>query len=212
MTEKFSLLFCPHGAIMKQVVGDKTIIGYLSNDSDFTDNCEREWAVYAARKSSPTSDLNKFREALGLGEDYQRNRSLIPNKWAVQLDVFVHGTTVYSISGEGPQCQFDTASGAAVWVPDESLSLHLESMNDGYGSTLTELHQICRNCLPEYNSLVNGEVYGVCVEVFDAKKERISDTSCWGFIGEESASSVLASEYLEPILNNYKEVLNGRTI
>lgn len=38
---------------------------------------------------------------------------------AVLLDVYEHSGVVYSVSGTGMQCQFDTSNGGAVWVPEE---------------------------------------------------------------------------------------------
>lgn len=37
----------------------------------------------------------------------------------VVLDCYQHSGVAWSISGEGMQCRFDTASGAGVWVPDD---------------------------------------------------------------------------------------------
>lgn len=37
----------------------------------------------------------------------------------VSLDCYQHGGTSWSVSGQGMQCQFDTARGAGVWVPDD---------------------------------------------------------------------------------------------
>jgi hypothetical protein len=44
---------------------------------------------------------------------------LIGNPDRVSLDVYQHSGTAYSVSGEGMQCNWDTSSGAAVWVPDD---------------------------------------------------------------------------------------------
>jgi len=50
---------------------------------------------------------------------------LVGNPFAVSLDVYQHGLVMYSVSGEGPSCQFDTARGGAVWIPDASLERDL---------------------------------------------------------------------------------------
>lgn len=41
------------------------------------------------------------------------------NPDAVVLDVYDHSGQVWSLSGQGMQCQWDTARGGGVWVPDE---------------------------------------------------------------------------------------------
>jgi len=49
-----------------------------------------------------------------------RRAGSVGDPYAVKLDCYQHSGTVWSISGEGMQCQFDTAKGAGVWVPDDS--------------------------------------------------------------------------------------------
>lgn len=48
-----------------------------------------------------------------------RNNGTIGDKHAVLLDVYEHSGISYSLSGDGMQCQWDTARGGAVWVPDK---------------------------------------------------------------------------------------------
>ena len=43
----------------------------------------------------------------------------IGNPLAVLLDIYEHGGIVYSISGGGMQCRWDTTRGGAIWVPDD---------------------------------------------------------------------------------------------
>lgn len=43
---------------------------------------------------------------------------LIGDPDRVVLDCYEHGGQQWSVSGEGMQCRFDTASGAGLWVPD----------------------------------------------------------------------------------------------
>lgn len=49
-----------------------------------------------------------------------RLNGTIGDKHAVSLDVYEHSMVRYSVSGGGPQCQWDTAQGGAVWVPSDS--------------------------------------------------------------------------------------------
>jgi hypothetical protein len=44
---------------------------------------------------------------------------LIGDPDRVSLDVYEHSGVAYSVSGEGMQCPWDTASGGALWVPDD---------------------------------------------------------------------------------------------
>lgn len=54
-----------------------------------------------------------------------RSEGRVGNPFAVILDIYEHGLTRYSVSGEGYQCNFDTASSGAVWVPDAYFELEL---------------------------------------------------------------------------------------
>lgn len=67
-------------------------------------------------------------------QEFSDNCQILKKKWhreciekgtlgdrdVVRLDVYSHGGTAFSVSGEGMQCQWDTARSAAVWVPDDS--------------------------------------------------------------------------------------------
>lgn len=44
---------------------------------------------------------------------------------AVLLDIYEHGGVVYSVTGSGMQCRWDTTRGGAVWVPDEGAEDHI---------------------------------------------------------------------------------------
>lgn len=47
-----------------------------------------------------------------------RDDGLIGDRDAVLLDVYRHGGEVWSLSGEGHSCRWDTSRGAGVWIPD----------------------------------------------------------------------------------------------
>lgn len=51
--------------------------------------------------------------------DAGRANGTIGDVDAVSLDCYQHGGTSWSVSGQGMQCQFDTARGAGIWVPDD---------------------------------------------------------------------------------------------
>lgn len=48
-----------------------------------------------------------------------REAGKIGDRDAIVLDCFQHGNEVWSVTGSGPQCQFDTARSAGVWVPED---------------------------------------------------------------------------------------------
>jgi len=55
-----------------------------------------------------------------------RDEGAIGDKDVVVLDCYDHGGQSWSLSGQGMQCQFDTAKGGGVWVPDESAREEIE--------------------------------------------------------------------------------------
>jgi hypothetical protein len=52
--------------------------------------------------------------------DDLRSEGKVGDPHAVLLDCYEHGGIMWSISGGGTQCRWDTASGGGVWVPDTS--------------------------------------------------------------------------------------------
>jgi hypothetical protein len=51
---------------------------------------------------------------------------------AVVLDCFQHSCTIWSVTGEGYQCRWDTARGAGVWVPDNCAREEIERRTPVY--------------------------------------------------------------------------------
>lgn len=207
---RYGLTFTPCGdVVLRKEVGNKIIIGYTAQDDFDAEACERDWNIYTAHRSSSWKELYNFREALGLDESYQKDASIIANRWAVKLDVYQHGGVQYSVSDEGIQRQFDTARGGAVWVPDESLESYFESMHQGFGATARDVDDFCRGCLEEYNAIANGEIYGVCVDTLDASGKIINNESVWGFIGRDHAVESLTQDYFNPAVAELMERISA---
>ena len=55
-----------------------------------------------------------------------RAKGRIGDPFAVMLDVYDHSGRMWSISGEGTQCRWDTSRGAGMWIPDDELRGVLE--------------------------------------------------------------------------------------
>jgi len=51
-----------------------------------------------------------------------------------------------------------------------------------------------QQAVDEYNKWLAGDAWGVCVEVFDADKEYVSEDYCWGYLGSDFAKTVLEGE------------------
>jgi hypothetical protein len=120
----------------------------------------------------------------------------IGNPYVVVLDVYDHGGQVWSVSGSGTQCAFDTASGAGVWVPDDYLTEELNTLresSEGLVAARAKAREFARQCLGSYNAWLSGDCYGVVTDVFEidaqGNAKRIHDDSVWGSVGQEHARS-----------------------
>jgi hypothetical protein len=83
------------------------------------------------------------------------------------VDVYEHGRVLYSLSGGGPQCQFDTAKGGAfILLLDEA------------GWNMENAESIARGIAENITAWANGDIYGYTVD--DMTGEEID--SCWGFL------------------------------
>lgn len=103
------------------------------------------------------------------------------------VDVYEHGQVMYSLSGGGPQCQFDTArGGACIAIP-----------NDQHESPFTDTRAAAEGILAEYTSWCNGDVYGIVELTIDPETgEVIGDyDDVYGIIGWEYAEECLKNGY-----------------
>jgi hypothetical protein len=95
------------GAYRVAWIDDSTVaLGYLAQD-DYCENplesCDGNGFIYSFHRHAD----NKISES-----------ELKKQQDKVLLDCYDHGGQVWSVSGAGMQCRFDTAKGAGFWVPD----------------------------------------------------------------------------------------------
>lgn len=132
---------------------------------------------------------------LGLDKNAARDESLTPDKDAVLLDCYEHGRQLWSISGEGTQCRFDTARGAGVWIPDDCLRDQLDDDEKAGKDRRTQAVLYAQQFLVLYNAIINGEVYGVVTEAFDEHGGFISCDHVWGYVGSESTAEEMKMQF-----------------
>jgi hypothetical protein len=165
-----------------RITDDKIILGYLAHASDCANPCEDDnymGHIYDCRRHSRT--LKDYERALGLGDFDGEPR----NPYAVLLDVYEHGGISYSLSGQGAQCQFDTARGGAVWVPSEELKKELDlTVAD---AAQVRARELAAQAAKTYTDWCNGNCYGVVVVTYDKEGTEIDHDSCWGYIGTDCA-------------------------
>lgn len=104
---------------------------------------------------------------------------------AFVLSYYEHSGSIWSLKGEGPQCQFDTVPLAGILIWEET------PKNLG-AKTYIERQNDARNFLKVYNAWMNGECYGYLIE----REGEVID-SCGGFIGVEHIKEALKNEHPE---------------
>jgi len=130
----------------------------------------------------------------------------VGDPYTVMLDCYEHGGQVWSVTGSGQQCLFDTARGAGVWVPDQCLREELDSIktNEGLDAARTKAIEFARQALGSYNAWLAGDCYGVAVDVFSTEGDRlklIDESAVWGYVGRKWAEESL-SEEVRAVLGN----------
>ena len=114
------------------------------------------------------------------------------------VDVYDHSGITYSLTGEGYYCQFDTAVGGAIWVPNADTLEHLALFE---GDKNEEAMKIARSDCETLNSIMVGDVWGMHTHSFHKEtndpegilEAKIED-SCWGFVGHPYAMEELEAE------------------
>lgn len=108
---------------------------------------------------------------------------------AFMLDYFEHGACQWSLSGGGPQCQWDTARNAGIML--------FENPKDMGAKTYEDRAKDARNFLEIYTDWCNGYGHGYSIETEDGE---ILD-SCRGFYDsqiEHTINEIVSQlEYLE---------------
>lgn len=105
---------------------------------------------------------------------------------AFVLDYFEHGTCIWSLSGNGPQCEWDQSrhAGLLIW----------KGKPKDLGNTVAMRREAAKKMLEVYTEWCNGQCFWYNAETKDG--EDIS--SCGGFIGDDHLFEHLKSEVLEP--------------
>ncbi len=148
-------------------------------------------------------DFNEFESCLDEAFETLQEIGKIGNPYRVYLDCYQHSRVVWSVTGTGVLCMFDTARKCGVWVPNddqiEDIKIRCER-----GETQDDvIVSMCKDDLRDYNAWLNGEIYGVVVtKEYDTGGIEELD-AVWGFYGYESAE-IQAEEFR----NHYASVAN----
>lgn len=121
----------------------------------------------------------------------------IGNPYTVVLDCYSHSGEVWSVSGQGMQCAFDTTNAAGVWVPDDVLFKMLEELRqrEGLDAARAQARKCANQTLSLYNDWISGNCFGWKVDTFqvgnDGETSLEEDAQCYGYIGDGDAYSAL---------------------
>jgi len=137
-------------------VSNIKLVVTLSHD-DFPDN-PAECDGWKLHSFSHRHASFKHPDHFDVDEDKELAAKL-KNGLAFWLAYFEHGNCVWSISGEGPQCRWDSVqrAGILIWEDDES-NIGAKSYEDR--------SEDARRFLSRYTAWCNGEVYGYTVKAF----------------------------------------------
>ena len=187
----YEIDFEPVSDVLKARVGDKVVISYLAYDDSSRD----------------IDDLmgEGCGELISFHRDNQRNhgrgfRELEENPDAVSLDCYSHSGEHWSLSGQGMQCQWDTARGAGVFVPSEDMSEELAKLEPN--ERRHKAREWAQSFLDTYNNIIGGQVFGCVTQVFDEDGDEADSDSCWGFIGSDYAEQALKEEFFDPMCSS----------
>lgn len=168
---------------------------------------------YEHKREAYLTDVEYIKDALRTDAAYHRHdcvmfedimESVLTEMWrdpqyfpgdkdAQLLDVYDHSGQHWSLSGGGMQCQWDTARGAGVWVPDETLR-HLLDTECGVNRE-AQARKYCQQFLVQYNYIIAGEVYGIVIEQYEADGSPIDCDACWGYVGSKYAVETMRAEF-----------------
>jgi hypothetical protein len=129
--------------------------------------------------------LKSYRAPSDFFDDNGRPRMWLRNKLragtAFLLSYYEHGGCVWSLRGEGPQCQWDSVdvAGVLVW----------ERKPGDLQPTYAKRRESAKTTLETYTSWCNGEVYGYSVDEVVTlpcgHTEEKDVDSCFGFYGND---------------------------
>lgn len=153
-------------------VEDQIAVGYLVVDEYpgitdyFSDYENGEFHEFRSR-----DEMEKIIEEL---EVEKKNYFLV--------DKYEHGLVHYSVANTSnyPDRRWDVSCCAIFVVPED---VSKERAVD-YANAV----------LQEYTDWCNGQVFGVCLDIFNKTGNKVDDNACWGYIGYDHALESLKEE------------------
>ena len=146
----------------------------IENDQDPENPLEWDrFKLITRTRRHATTDLKAWESMFPDGRMGIGIATKLKHSTAWFVDYFEHGSCRWSISGQGPQCQWDNTrrAGILLWTGRPSQ----------LAGTAEKRDQIAARVLDTYTSWCNGDAYGYVVEDADTGEHL---DSCWGYIGD----------------------------
>jgi hypothetical protein len=170
--------------VSEQIIGTFMVRSTLHIDEDVED---------PMTFSDCNGTLHRF-ERGGYGHNDQIHETYKDDPFALRIQRFEHGNVVYSLAGEGPQCEFDTTKYAGYWVCDGNCRANYDSVlaEKGLFEAQKWLREAGRTILEEFTSWANGDCWSTDVQVFEngEELEELRD-QCGGYVGRSYAETCL---------------------
>lgn len=187
----------PAGAIEDTIKIVKTATGYVAGclaPDEMADNpmeTDEGLGRFVHWKDHGQDELLEYCEARGFDPE-TREATGEGNPDAVEIDKYEHSGVAYSVRGEGMNCQWDTSTAWAMWLPNKCL---LEELKELTGKARrNKCVEFARQACETINQWFIGDVYGVIVITFDKAGKEIDQDSCWNYFGHKYAEEELQSQ------------------
>jgi hypothetical protein len=118
----------------------------------------------------------------------------------VCLDVYSHSGETWSFTGQGLQCEWDTAPCAGVFLPSDSMRTLLDELDKTDPRDMRVLvHENAKDYLKGFNLLTSGEVYQIVGELVETYTGQVIDNDAFpecvgGYVGIEQAREWLEDQ------------------
>jgi hypothetical protein len=157
-----------HQEILRKGLADEQVGDYTMRQQ-----CMSAWRQHDISGEGVEALVTNLEEAAFWNYDNaERECQVPPNPDAIMLDLYDHSGCIWSISGTGMNCRFDTSRHESLWVPDKCL---LEEVADkSPEDRAAHLHKTCEDALEMYNAWSSGEVYEVVIQVHDFDGTQLS--------------------------------------
>ena len=177
-----------HTEAVLKATNSEPFAEYVRRFSEFQSNEQKiEWL-----RDGLYSDgaINRF--MLGLW-----NTGLATDQKVVILDVYSHSGETWSFTGRGTQCEWDTAHGAGVLLPSDSMREMLDELAKTDSREMRVLaRENAKDYLEGFNSINQGDVYQIVGELVETATGCEIDNNAFpnyigGFLGIEHAQESL---------------------